>query len=320
MLKKIFKLFSVKPTRQSSDVLVARALFFLHIPKCAGTSLLNGLSQHVPPGRIYKNTSIFENLRYGREEFYNLTTTAIGELLVLWGHHLHEQMLFKLGSGNPILLATVVREPIDRFVSHISYDFHTFKSRGAVYDVNSAIENVNNPMCSFLIDRFPSFTGNDSGIAERAFNILKEFDYVFDLSELSKAEAIFGEFFGVAITSEKVNVGKEKSEILSKLDIKLLKSRIHEDLRLYEMIKAWPERSQKKNLADITQHSIYRFSQITENNETLRSFLTEKVWEEYREWGVYEIARNQKIELIQSIQDELSRFNLLDAELATSKQ
>jgi hypothetical protein len=77
-------------------------LFFLHIPKCAGMSVLEVVKQVVPRNQLYQSTSMIVNWFENYPEFFE--HSSFSKLRILFGHWLHEDML-KIVPGN-FLLAT----------------------------------------------------------------------------------------------------------------------------------------------------------------------------------------------------------------------
>ncbi|MBX9899790.1 MAG: sulfotransferase family protein [Burkholderiaceae bacterium] len=290
-----------------------KTLFFLHIPKCAGTSLLSLLERDIPLTRTYKNTSIFENFRYGREEIYNLSETAIKELILVWGHHLHEQMLKIYFPSNAVLLSTILREPVERFLSHINYDFQTSIKRGVNFDVEKVISESPNPMCNFLIERFPTLAGSGSTLAQKAINILEEFDSVQTLNNIDRSIELFQKFLDIKVdlNIDRKNESDVNFENIKIINIEKIKENLKEDIFLYEFF----ERKESSKIEDVIlsneEKSIKRVSKITENIGDLRAFLIQKVKLEYVAWAVLEKAIEQKLSLISSIADEVRILNAL---------
>lgn len=284
-----------------------RTLMFLHIPKCAGTSLLKHLERDVPLTRIYKNTSIFENFRYGREEIYNLSETAIGELRIVWGHHLHEQMLKIYFSSNTVLLSTILREPIERFMSHIEYDVRTCMTRGVAYDIEKAISDCQNPICNFLIERFPTFAENGVTLSEKAINILKKFDSVHTIENIGSAIELFQKFLEIKVD---LNVTKENSsdydlDIGKIVNFELLRENLKDDIRVYEFFENQKTTRIDEIILNVEKNTITRLDELSEDLASLKSFLVQKVKIEYSSWSVLGKAIEQKLKLISSVADEI---------------
>ena len=78
----------------------------LHIPKCAGTSLLTLLERVFGPEACYQTTSFVRNFRERRPEFFEIPDPR--RLRVVWGHYVQGQMLHYL---NAPLFVTGLREP-----------------------------------------------------------------------------------------------------------------------------------------------------------------------------------------------------------------
>ena len=76
-----------------------RTLVGLHIPKCAGSTLLERVLSVLPRDEVYQNTSIIRNFFEGRPEFLEIKNKQ--KLRFVWGHSIQEEMLKLL--QNPIL-------------------------------------------------------------------------------------------------------------------------------------------------------------------------------------------------------------------------
>lgn len=155
-----------------------RTLFFLHIPKCAGMSLMQALLAHLPAGEVYQSTSMIRNWRENRPEFGDITNPA--RLRALIGHWLHEDMLPHLGGY--LLFATSLRDPVARVRSQYRFDMGIRGGDFARQDREQFLRRNRNVMCGFLTRAFPTFAADfdDPVAASRA--ILSGMDCVFDIS------------------------------------------------------------------------------------------------------------------------------------------
>lgn len=87
---------------------------FLHIPKCAGQSVLEAFSQLYPPQSVH---------RYYPPDDISRRTATPPSLIV---GHFNYGYQFTLSSS--VRCATVLRHPIDRLISHIKFDRDVFYS------------------------------------------------------------------------------------------------------------------------------------------------------------------------------------------------
>lgn len=155
-----------------------RTLFFLHVPKCAGMSLMNALLDRLPAGEVYQSTSMIRNFRENRPEFPEITDH--GRLKALIGHWLHEDMLPFL-SGY-LLFATSLRDPIERVRSQYRFDVGIRGGVWARQDTATFLKANRNVICNFLTRAFPSIAADHDDPAEAAKAILSGMDCVFDIA------------------------------------------------------------------------------------------------------------------------------------------
>lgn len=95
-----------------------RPLIFLHIPKAAGSSLQEWVFRHYSGGRAYRFKGDKDNWR----EFANLPETERALYDVVLGHvnfGVHELL------PEPATYMTMLRDPVDRVVSHYYYVLST---------------------------------------------------------------------------------------------------------------------------------------------------------------------------------------------------
>lgn len=156
-----------------------RTLFFLHVPKCAGMSLMNALLERLPAGEVYQSTSMIRNFRENRPEFPEITDHA--RLKALIGHWLHEDMLPFL-SGY-LLFATSLRDPIARVRSQYRFDVGIRGGVWARQDTETFLKANRNVICKFLTRAFPSIAADFDDLAEAAKAVLSGMDCVFDVAQ-----------------------------------------------------------------------------------------------------------------------------------------
>jgi len=134
-----------------------RTFVGLHIPKCAGTSFLDMARDVLPAHQLFQNTSIIMNWNDGRPEFLDINDYAA--LRVVWGHSIHEQMLYRL---NAPILFTGMREPVARLISEARYQVDLRERQGIPFDVRAWLPKQRNPMTWFIINRFPTLAEREN--------------------------------------------------------------------------------------------------------------------------------------------------------------
>ncbi|MCI5047548.1 MAG: sulfotransferase family protein [Aquisalinus sp.] len=123
------------PPRQLADRVHARGIVFVHVPKCAGTSVENALRRHYRLSRymIDPETSFSASRLYGEQEQH----ARLGQASELRRHLLHYALAtgYKCITGHAPLgphtiraaadshdFITVLRDPIERFHSHLRFN------------------------------------------------------------------------------------------------------------------------------------------------------------------------------------------------------
>lgn len=153
---------------------MTKTLFGLHVPKCAGTSLLRMIENEVDPSQLYQCTSFHRNFIEGRPEFLEIRNHS--RLKVIWGHFIHEEMLYFV--EDPFLF-TYLREPDERLKSQYRFLSGLWSSLGRkVPSADDWVRNLRrNPMSEFIVERFPTIAGSGD-LFERCKNVLSAFDFV----------------------------------------------------------------------------------------------------------------------------------------------
>lgn len=93
-----------------------KKILFDHLPKCGGSSLNAYLAAHYPKRKVFSINGI--NPTESLKEFKSLSRHKRHSFDIVKGHLAHE--LFDFTHPN-ILKITVLREPVDRIISHYYY-------------------------------------------------------------------------------------------------------------------------------------------------------------------------------------------------------
>ncbi|RLJ67603.1 hypothetical protein DFR35_0150 [Sulfurisoma sediminicola] len=271
----------------------------LHIPKCAGTTLLDRVAQKLPPDQIYQTTSLIRNYHEGRDEITQIRKP--GRLRFVFGHTIHEEMLKLLGPN--IRAITGLREPTERFISDIKYQIRLRAKQGnSPLDIEQFISSTRNPMCWYLINRFPSLSGSGTP-ADRALRILKAFNYCYFTSNFEEtSQAIFNV---LEICPDPIN-----SNVAPKddLEIDLSKATLQWDIELYEKARAHFLSMDAHQALMAPKPEIVELASSPLDLQKLRSFLYAGTFGEYTSWRKLDEIILEKIELINEISSEIQFY------------
>ena len=225
-----------------SDLLIC----FMHIPKCAGTSVRRVFS--VACGDV---DSVFDCYwaQPGRtiEDLLWMRTSAREALKVIYGH-------FFFGTHRilqrPGAYMTILRSPLDRVVSQYNYDVSNRadvvvdKTDGSILGLSSAMETgdfqYNNLMCRMISGLGPSLSSDDELVSTALTNVKSSFAFVGFLEE----EALAGRLsrhlsihLGRNINVELPFVNSlEKTAYISDLDKGRVLRHNKADIELYECL------------------------------------------------------------------------------------
>lgn len=151
-----------------------RTLVGLHIPKCAGTSLLGMVEDRLSPEQIYQNTALIKNWSGDREEL--LLRNDFSLIRFAWGHWVRDQMLRLL--SRPIMF-TGMRDPRERIISAYHFELRLRKAQGRAAPVlDRWLPGQKNFMSQFIIQRFPGLAQGETDF-ERARSVLRCFHGVY---------------------------------------------------------------------------------------------------------------------------------------------
>lgn len=214
----------------------------LHIPKCAGTSILSELKKNYGD-RIYQSTSLISNVREGKSDlldgYPNLSYEGY------FGHHFCDELLKIV--GRDVFLFTFVRDPLERALSHYKYINRMNLSVGLPeVEFEQFVETVPS-MTGFILDRFPGLTDRNGQGPRwmKAASVLKKFDYVGDSDDLVSFQSVFKDNFGIELdlSVQKNKAPKEVKKIPYDFKEKVYRS-LEDDVLLYQWFKQlWREHS-----------------------------------------------------------------------------
>ncbi|MBK8211962.1 MAG: hypothetical protein IPK78_20495 [Rhodospirillales bacterium] len=176
----------------------------LHITKCAGTSLISTIRQHLSEDNYFFCSSFVENLEASRP-LYELIINK-NRLKIVFGHFVNESILVQKNKTKFFYLLD--------YVIHLHDPSH-FRQVNAVREAAGVklvtagefLELHGNGMCKEILRAFPSFQTTGS-IGEDAIQALRLFDYIYD-TDMANAQyaPIFDRLGLQGITVHEDNIG-----------------------------------------------------------------------------------------------------------------
>lgn len=225
----------------------ARKLLFEHVPKCGGTAVRGYLEHHYRGSRTYRvygwrpgECETFKRLSERRRHAYDL----------IIGHGVHELLDW---TAPETVAATVLREPVDRIVSHYYYVrekpehyLHAAVatgnlSPGAYVAAGLSDELRNHMVCRFLGVRPEVAERDPTRAVEGAWNVLQTRYRIVGIAERLDAamEAIRTAVgFDGRFSGERVNGTRNRrpTTILSPEDRRLIEEHNALDIELYRRV------------------------------------------------------------------------------------
>ncbi len=277
-----------------------KTLIGLHIPKCAGTSFLDTIYAKLPATDFYQNTSIIRNWTNHSPEFLEIRDYK--RLRLIWGHSIHEQMLHYF--DHPLLF-TGLRNPVTRLESEVRYQIRLREIQGREpLDVEKYVRNRRDPMCWFIIHRFPTIAriAESDSAFRKASRVLSCFRFVFFAENFATSVGPVLSQLGIELTEErKANVSPD-----SKMEISVDDSNIKCDQELYEWavnrFQSGGENSE--NLSD----SLSSFMMSDPKTSVLREFLFRNQIGEYEDWGIQHEVLSERRRLLRNLVSELDYY------------
>lgn len=222
---------------------MARVLFFVHVPKCAGMSLTRALERHLPADEVYQSTSLIANLRAGRPDFMEIAQPD--RLRAVIGHWLHEAMLPYLRGD--LRFATSLREPAARIRSQYRFDMALRAPGWQPASPEAFLARNRNVLCSFLLAPFPTIRAESASPLEGAKAVLAGMDTVFDMEQASATQAALLADLGIAQPEpRRENVSSGRGGDFPGEDAALRRA-AGDDVALYEWFRDARERQQSED-------------------------------------------------------------------------
>lgn len=215
-------------------------LLFVHIPKCAGQSVLSAINHNILDKR--KDKSLYIGNPQEEEAFGTISSEETSKYKFIGGHVPFPKFKNKIGEEliSDFFIFTIVRDPVDRAISLYNYILNT--------PIHFAYEQVSNlSFEEFLLSKYyfknhQSFLIGGQDDWKLASEIIKtEFDFAVTVSNIDKLIAEICNYFEVPIIKPtRKNVGKLQSVVKKNLSSDIMeKIRILDpyDVSLFESVK-----------------------------------------------------------------------------------
>lgn len=271
----------VEPLRTAAPAAPVDVFVGLHVPKCAGTTLLRNVESCVPKDCVHQSTSFRTAFLEGQPPF--LALQRYDRLRFVFGHSVHQEMIKRLPRA-PILF-TGLRDPLERLRSVVGWERELRRHGYAGACLENNMTAVNNPMCRFIVRRFPQLAGEEGTLADQAMRALEAFSlcYFPDTFEACAA-AIFAQ---LGIRPLRID-HRVASQPLPEIDVD--RAALRYDFELYARARErfagpLPPRLAPTELAR-------QLHGEPERTDVLRGFLHNEYRREYQSWGMLEeVAR-----------------------------
>jgi len=254
----------------------------------------------LPPHSYYQNTSIIKNWKNKRPEFLDINEYSY--LRVVWGHSIHEQMLYFLKTP---LLFTGLREPIARLKSNAKYMIDLRRRQGVPFDLATWLQSQRNPMTWFIIDRFPTLAARDNTDMtpfEKAKLALSNFDHVYFADTFDESIKVIFDALNISAPSKKVNVGVEMD-----IDIDIDPATLAYDLDLYD----WARSYFSERVLDLkrpTSKALADFLHMKPKPVVLETFLFRSQAGEYKNWKKLDEATDDRLARAMRLLREVTQY------------
>ena len=226
-------------------------LIFDHLPKCGGTSFHNYLEAHYPRKRTFhlKGTGPHQSV----QEFRAFSRERRHGFDLVKGHEAHQL----LDEVHPDCLAvTVLRDPVDRIISHYAFAkrtpihyLHAKIHRSGVTLVEFATSSCREfkPLRNWYTTHFTGCSteplANHPDLADEAIEVIRRrYDIVGFLDEFSSFADAVRDRAGLRLhyRGDRLNVSTDRPSVdeLEKSELEQIEELHRADIRLYKALKA----------------------------------------------------------------------------------
>ncbi|WP_428410147.1 sulfotransferase family 2 domain-containing protein [Hyphococcus sp.] len=234
---------AAKKWRSIKDVLYKNKVIFVHVPKCGGTSLSHSFRARYPlssfkvseeaSSEALRGVSAAEAMRFKRDL---MAYHASGGSHYIQGHAPIDQK-FISRYGEEFHFITLLRDPIDRFISHYHFDPRCRKIPFSAFLESRRGWVESHVLCYFFGEQPWAARDNIEDAAERAIENLEKFSVVGILEDQKAFSRECRDKLNVRIALPKRNIGserKQKEYDFSDADMRKLKEMCALDQRIYD--------------------------------------------------------------------------------------
>ncbi|WP_432697897.1 sulfotransferase family 2 domain-containing protein [Marinobacterium sp. YM272] len=227
-----------------------KKMFFMHVPKCGGTSIKKALAKGYDHKKIFSvdahaSKYVVDNIgkKLGLHEFRDmlvLYVLATGKYNLVMGHSVYNPLM-KEQFSDDYGLVSLVRDPISRFVSHFFYNKHKDSDHFRFdYDLEAFIESEEASSLGSFYKKYFSGVQEKASLATALANMSK-FDIVGTLEDLPKFADDIEQMFGIQVEfghenkSPKPQAAQVSS--LSNYQLQKIEDICKDDIEIYKEIK-----------------------------------------------------------------------------------
>jgi hypothetical protein len=227
-----------------------RKMFFMHIPKCGGTSVKNALAKGYEHKKIFSLdahaskyvTDAVPQLK-GLDQFRDglmLYALATDKYNLIMGHSVFNSLMLRNFSKD-YGLVSLVREPVSRFCSHYFYNANKESDHFKVNDeLDLFLESEVAKKFGKYYVRYFSGVGSKQTV-EKAMDNLKNFDVVGTLENLQGFAVQISDKFKIQIQLRHDNKNPvsdlEMQSRLTSEQLGIIKSLCADDIEIYNEVK-----------------------------------------------------------------------------------
>lgn len=206
-------------------------IFFMHIPKTGGMSLISSLKKNYPfnfflvdaESSLKAAKKVYGQEYNSFEHCFQLRQSVAAyamesRIKCISGHIPYSRNLFE-NTDSKYLFITVLRDPVQRFISKYLYNFHKTGNHCS-YDmtfseyINSEIgRNSGREYLRFLNDANKSGKMTDSQMIEKSKENILKFDVVGFLEEMDRFAADFQKKTGLKLKIPHINRTADLAEV-----------------------------------------------------------------------------------------------------------